>query len=155
MPRGYEIALDPVSAAVILGVAVVVGLLIGMMPVVRLWRLNINNALREEGRGGTGGRSTNLLRRGLATAQVTIAFVLLIGAGLLLASFRNVLQIDPGFKRVGRGHRRRHAAGRRVQGRRGRPVRRTVADIRARAARRGERRRDDRRCRWPAITATA
>ncbi len=101
MPRGYEIALDPVSAAVILGVAIVVGLLIGLMPVVRLWRLNINNALREEGRGGTVGRSTNLLRRGLATAQVTIAFVLLIGAGLLLASFRNVLKIDPGFTASG------------------------------------------------------
>ena len=38
-----------------------------------------------------------MLRRGLAVAQVTIAFVLLIGAGLLLASFRNVLKIDPGF----------------------------------------------------------
>jgi predicted permease len=71
------------------------------MPVVRLWRLNINNALREEGRSGTAGRSTNLLRRGLATAQITIAFVLLIGAGLLLASFRNVLKIDPGFTASG------------------------------------------------------
>lgn len=101
MPRGHEIALDPVSAAVILGVAVVVGLLIGLMPVARLWRLNINNALREEGRSGTATRGTNLLRRGLAMAQVTIAFVLLIGAGLLLASFRNVLKIDPGFTATG------------------------------------------------------
>ena len=101
MPRGHEIALDPVSAAVILSVAVAVGLLIGMMPVARLWRLNINNALREEGRSGTAGRHTNLLRRGLATAQVTIAFVLLIGAGLLFASFRNVLKIDPGFTASG------------------------------------------------------
>ena len=97
MPRGHEIALDPVSVAVILGIAVIVGLVIGMMPVVRLWRLNINNALREEGRSGTAGRGTNLMRRALATGQVTIAFVLLIGAGLLLASFRNVLRIDPGF----------------------------------------------------------
>lgn len=101
MPRGHEIALDPVSVAVILGVALTVGLLIGLMPVARLWRLNINNALREEGRSGTAGRHTNLLRRGLATAQITIAFVLLIGAGLLLASFRNVLKIDPGFTASG------------------------------------------------------
>lgn len=97
MPRGHEIALDPVSAVTIMGVALVVGLLIGLVPVARLWKLNVNNALREEGRSGTAARSTNLLRRSLAIAQVTIAFVLLIGAGLLLASFRNVLRIDPGF----------------------------------------------------------
>ena len=96
MPRGFEIALDPVSAAVVIGTAVVVGMAIGMMPAARLWRINMNEALREEGRSGTSSRSTNLLRRGLAVAQVTIAFVLLIGAGLLLASFRNVLKIDPG-----------------------------------------------------------
>ena len=101
MPRGFEIGLDPVSAAVILGVAVTVGVLIGLMPVARLWRLNINNALREEGRSGTASRGTNLLRRSLAVAQVTIAFVLLIGAGLLLTSFRNVLKIDPGFSPTG------------------------------------------------------
>jgi predicted permease len=101
MPRGHEIALDPIAVAVILGTAVLVGLLIGMMPVARLWRLNINNALREEGRSGTSSRGTNLLRRSLAIGQVTIAFVLLIGAGLLLASFRNVLKIDPGFTASG------------------------------------------------------
>ena len=97
LPRGFEIALDPVAAAVVLGLAVLVGLLVGLVPVIHLARLNVNTALREEGRGGTSGRGTNLLRRGLAIAQVTIAFVLLIGAGLLLASFRAVLRIDPGF----------------------------------------------------------
>ncbi len=101
MPRGHEIALDPFSGAVILGTAIVVGILIGLMPVARLWRLNVNSALREEGRSGTAGRGTNLLRRALAVGQVTIAFVLLIGAGLLLASFRNVLKIDPGFTSSG------------------------------------------------------
>jgi predicted permease len=101
MPRGHEIGLDPMSAAVILGMAVTIGLLIGLMPVARLWRLDLNSTLREEGRGGTAGRMTNRLRLGLATAQVTIAFVLLIGAGLLLVSFRNVLRIDPGFTASG------------------------------------------------------
>ena len=97
MPRGYDIALDPWSAAVILAIALVVGLAIGLMPVIRLSRLDVNGALREEGRSGTASRGTSLVRRTLATAQVTIAFVLLIGAGLLLASFRQVLKIDPGF----------------------------------------------------------
>jgi predicted permease len=97
MPRGYDIALDPWSAGVILAVALVVGLAIGLMPVIRLARLDVNSALREEGRSGTASRGTSLVRRVLATAQVTIAFVLLIGAGLLLASFRQVLKIDTGF----------------------------------------------------------
>ena len=61
--------------------------------------MNVNATLREEGRGGTSGRGAHLLRRGLATAQVAIAFTLLIGAGLLLASFRAVLKLDPGFIR--------------------------------------------------------
>ena len=98
LPRGYEIALDPVSVVIISAVALGVGLLIGLVPVFRLARLNVNSTLREEGRGGTSSRGTNLLRRGLATAQVAIAFTLLIGAGLLLASFRAVLKLDPGFE---------------------------------------------------------
>ena len=97
MPRGYDIALDPWSAGVILATAFVVGIVIGLMPIVRLSRLDVNGALREEGRSGTAGRGTSLVRRTLAIAQVTVAFVLLIGAGLLLASFRQVLRIDPGF----------------------------------------------------------
>jgi predicted permease len=101
MPRGHEIGLDPTSAAIILSVAVAIGLLTGLMPVTRLRRLNLSSSLREDGRGGTAGRTTNRLRRGLATAQVTIAFILLIGAGLLLVSFQNVLRIDPGFTASG------------------------------------------------------
>jgi putative ABC transport system permease protein len=101
LPRGFEIRLDPTGAAVIFGATLVVGLAIGLVPVARLARLNLNGALREEGRGGTGGRGTTLLRRGLATAQVAIAFVLLVGAGLMLASFRAVLHLDPGFDPAG------------------------------------------------------
>jgi putative ABC transport system permease protein len=101
LPRGFEIRLDPISVALIFGLALAVGLLIGLVPVARLARLNLNGALREEGRGGTSGRGTNLLRRGLATAQVAIAFVLLVGAGLMLASFRAVLRLDPGFDPAG------------------------------------------------------
>jgi predicted permease len=97
MPRGHDIALDPWSVGVIFSLAVASGLLFGAMPLTKLSRLDVNAALREEGRGGTSSRSTNLLRRGLATAQVTIAFVLLIGAGLLAVSFRKALHLDPGF----------------------------------------------------------
>jgi predicted permease len=97
MPRGHEIALDPIVVAVVLGLALAVGLALGLVPLARLMRQNVTTALREEGRGGTSGRGATFVRRALATAQVAIAFVLLIGAGLMFASFRAALGIDPGF----------------------------------------------------------
>jgi predicted permease len=101
LPRAHEIRLDPVGAAAILGLAVGVGLLVGLVPVMRLSRMNVNSALREDGRGGTSGRVASVMRRTLAMAQVAIAFVLLVGAGLLVASFREVLHINPGFEPAG------------------------------------------------------
>jgi predicted permease len=101
LPRGHEISLDMMAVVVAAGLTLLVGVLIGMAPVVRLRLMNVNNTLREEGRGGTVSRRTNLVRRGLATAQVSLAFVLLIGAGLMTASFREVLRIEPGFEPEG------------------------------------------------------
>jgi predicted permease len=97
LPRGYEIGLDAVSVAMIVALTVVVGLAIGVAPVLRLRRMNLNVELREESRGGTAGRRANLARRVLAVVQVTIALMLLVVAGLLLASFRAVLHLDYGF----------------------------------------------------------
>jgi putative ABC transport system permease protein len=101
LPRGYEIGLDLASAGVMVGLIVLVGILLGAAPALRLRRMNLNTELREESRGGTSGRRANLIRRVLATAQVAIALLLLIGAGLLLASFRAVLRLDYGFRPEG------------------------------------------------------
>ena len=97
IPRGDEIRLDMVSVAVAAGLTLLVGVLIGIIPVARLSHMNVNATLRDEGRGGTVSKATNLWRRGLAAAQISLACVLLIGAGLLAASFKRVLAIDPGF----------------------------------------------------------
>jgi len=101
LPRAYEIDLDVPSVLVSLGLTVAVGLAIGLAPASRLWRMNLNAELREEGRGGTSGRRAHVVRRALAMAQVAIAFVLLVGAGLLFASFRAVLDLDFGFEPSG------------------------------------------------------
>lgn len=74
-----------------------VGFAIGVAPVVRLRRMNVNVELREENRGGTSGRRGNRVRRALATLQVAIALVLVVGAGLLVFSFRAILHLDLGF----------------------------------------------------------
>ena len=101
LPRGYEIQLDPVGLAFAAVLVLGVGLVLGVAPAFRLRYLNLNAALREESRGGTSGRRAQQVRKGLAIAQVAIALVLLIGAGLLLASFRAVLNMDYGFTPAG------------------------------------------------------
>jgi predicted permease len=97
LPRGEEIRLDGVVVAFTLGAAALIGAVLGMIPVANVLPANLTIVLREEGRTGTSGRGARTLRRALVIAQVAFAFMLLVGAGLLFASFRRVLAIDPGF----------------------------------------------------------
>jgi predicted permease len=97
LPRGEEIRLDGVVIAYTLAIAAVIGLVLGLIPVASVLPLNLTSVLREEGRGGTAGAGARTLRRALVVAQVGFAFILLVGAGLLFASFRQVMAVDPGF----------------------------------------------------------
>jgi predicted permease len=97
LPRGAEIRMDGIVIAYTLGVSALVGVLLGAIPVMAGLPADLSRILREEGRTGTSGRGARTLRRALVVTQVAVAFVLLIGAGLLFASFRRVLMIDPGF----------------------------------------------------------
>lgn len=101
LPRGEDIGLDWQTASLVFVLAIVVGLLAGLMPVMQLPRANLGTILREGGRAGSASGAAGRVRRMLATTQVALAFVLLIGAGLLLASFRAVLRIDAGFRADG------------------------------------------------------
>ncbi|MBI2832906.1 MAG: ABC transporter permease [Acidobacteria bacterium] len=101
IPRGAEIQLDAIAVIYTLSVAASVGVLIGLIPLAAILRANLSSVLREESRTGTGGRGARALRRTLVVAQVAFAFVLLLGAGLLAASFRHVLAVDPGFRSQG------------------------------------------------------
>ena len=101
LPRSHEIRLDWQAAGAMLTLAAAVGVATGLIPLVRLSRINVTDVLRDAGRGATTGTTAGTLRRLMATAQVALAFMLLIGAALLLASFRAVLAIDPGFEPAG------------------------------------------------------
>ncbi len=101
LPRGEEIRLDGVVVAYTVAVASVIGIVLGLIPIANVLPANLTAVLREEGRGGTAGRGARTLRRALVVAQVAFAFVLLIGAGLLFASFRQVLAVQPGFNQDG------------------------------------------------------
>jgi len=97
IPRGSEIALDGTVMFYILVLSFVVGVAIGLIPLLHMLRVDLNLALRAEGRTETGGRSARILRNGLVVSQIALALVLLVGAGLLLASFQRVLAVKPGF----------------------------------------------------------
>jgi predicted permease len=97
IPRGSEISLDGTTVFYVLGISLVVGLLIGIIPVAQGLRVNLSSVFREEVRTTSGGRGARALRNGLVMAQIAFALVLLMGAGLLLASFQRVLAIRPGF----------------------------------------------------------
>ncbi len=101
LPRGGEIGLDGAVAAYTIGLVAVVGVLVTVLPVLRLRHLDVAGAIREEGRSGTASRRMLAIRRGLVAGQVAFALVLLVGAGMLLASFGRVLAIDPGFRAEG------------------------------------------------------
>jgi predicted permease len=101
LPRGEEIRLDGIVVAYTIAVAAAIGFILGLIPVATVLPANLTVLLREESRGGTSGRGARSLRRALVVAQVGFAFVLLIGAGLLFASFRQVLAVDPGFNADG------------------------------------------------------
>jgi predicted permease len=101
LPRAHEISIDSTVFALTFGLALLLGFAVGVAPAIHLARASLSDMLREESRSGTSGRSTRYMRRGLVVSQVALAFVLLVGAGLLLASFQRLLRVDPGFRASG------------------------------------------------------
>jgi predicted permease len=100
-PRAHEVRMDGAVVLVSLALAVVAGLFVGLFPLANVSKIGINDALREGSRTGTTGKKTRSVRQLLVAAQIGFAFALLVGAGLLLASFRQLLQVDPGFSSQG------------------------------------------------------
>ncbi|HWC99424.1 MAG TPA: ABC transporter permease [Candidatus Sulfopaludibacter sp.] len=97
LPRASEVRVDGTVILAMLLMATVVGIIVGLIPSIQVMRARVNDVLREESRSGTGGKRSRRVRQVLIVAQVGLAFVLLAGAGLLLASFRQLLHVDPGF----------------------------------------------------------
>jgi len=81
-----------------LGVTMLTALAFGAVPAFHAARANPGNTLGETGRDLSGGVSGRYLRRVLVVAEVAVAVVLLVGAGLLMRSFQRLRQVDIGFK---------------------------------------------------------
>jgi putative ABC transport system permease protein len=96
LPRTSEIRLDGRVLAFAASLAIGTGLLFGLVPALLMARRATAQSLREGGRGllrGRGGR----LRGALVIGEIALAMMLLAGAGLLIRSFNQLRQVDPGF----------------------------------------------------------
>jgi predicted permease len=98
LPSGVGLSLDARVIGFTLLLVALVGIGVGLIPVIAMRRANMAQVIREEGRTGTQGRGARVIRRVLVTSQVAFALMLLIGAGVLLASFDRILSINPGFR---------------------------------------------------------
>lgn len=100
-PQGNAVSIDGTVLAFTFALGLALAIVIGLIPILSLRHMNLSQVFREEGRSGTASRGARTVRRVLVSAQVAFAFMLLIGAGLLLASFQRVLAVKPGFDATG------------------------------------------------------
>lgn len=100
-PRAYEVRIDAKVAAVGFLMAIGAGALISVLALLGLSIKRFHGVLRDDNRTGTTGKGARRVRQSLVVAQIGFAFALLVGAGLLLASFRELLRADPGFRSDG------------------------------------------------------
>jgi putative ABC transport system permease protein len=101
IPRLDEVGIDARILAATLAVSLLVGTAFGLVPTLKARRVDLQSALRSEpGVAETGGRR-GLVQSGLVIAELALAVVLVVGAGLLLKSFWQIQQVDPGFRAEG------------------------------------------------------
>jgi putative ABC transport system permease protein len=99
LPRLDQIAIDGGVLAFALALSVATGIAFGLAPAIQVARADPAPALKEGGRSAT---SSGLrLRRALVVAEVAVAVVLLVGAGLMVRSFLELLEVDLGFRTEG------------------------------------------------------
>ena len=97
LPRAASIRIDATVLLYALGVSTLAGLLFGLLPAIRATSRNLQGVLRAGSRGSVG-NAGNRLRGALVVAEVALAVVLVVGAGLATKSFARLLEIDPGFQ---------------------------------------------------------
>jgi putative ABC transport system permease protein len=97
LPEGIPIGVDVRVLLFTLITSLLAGILFGTIPALQLARADPNASLRDEGRGISAGRTRARMKNLLVVAQVALSLLLLVGAGLLLRSFVQLLHADPGF----------------------------------------------------------
>jgi predicted permease len=100
LPRATEVALDPAVLGFTLLVSVLTGVVFGLAPLVHVSPDTLVTSLKEGGTKGAAGTARHHVRRALAIAEVTLAVMLVTGAGLMLRTVMNLTRVDSGFDRA-------------------------------------------------------
>jgi predicted permease len=98
LPRGAAIGIDGTALVFTAAIALLAGIGFGGAPLFHVLRRDLNEVFRGGERSGTAGRAAAWVRSSLVVCQFALAFILLIGSGLLTMSFARLLKVDAGFK---------------------------------------------------------
>lgn len=99
-PYFISLGLDGTALLILVATTLLTGLLFGVLPAVRMSRVDLNTSIRDGDRAGAGARSTRL-RSALVMTEVALSVVLMIGALLLMRSYRNLQGTELGFDEQG------------------------------------------------------
>jgi putative ABC transport system permease protein len=99
LPRTAEVTVDPFVLLFTLAVSLVTGIVFGLAPLMHTRAKGLVNALKEGGAKGATGAARHHIRQGLVMAEVALAVMLVIGAGLLIRTVYNLAMVDAGFER--------------------------------------------------------
>ncbi|HXG67845.1 MAG TPA: ABC transporter permease [Blastocatellia bacterium] len=97
LPRINEVAIDGSTLAFTFALTLLTGLGFGLAPALQASKPDLNETLKDAGRGSSGGVHRARVRNALVVAEVALALVLLVGGGLLIRSFIQLQQVKPGF----------------------------------------------------------
>jgi predicted permease len=97
LPRLHEITIDVPALLFTVGIALLVSFGIGMIPAIKYTRTDLRGALSESGRGQSQSRERQRARKVLVAVQVALSLVLLICSGLMIRTFRALVNVNPGF----------------------------------------------------------
>ena len=95
-PYWIKFTMDTTVFAFLVGVCFATGLLFGIVPALQVSKTNLNDILKEGGRGNAGGRRARWLASSMVIAELALTIVLLAGAGLMIRSFMKLYALDIG-----------------------------------------------------------
>jgi predicted permease len=98
MLSGATVNLNSTVLVFVAGVVALAAFIFGLAPALHSTKPDVQSELKEGGRTSSGGVAQNRLRGALAVAEISLALILLIGAGLMMKSLYRLLQVDPGFR---------------------------------------------------------
>jgi putative ABC transport system permease protein len=101
IPRFDQVRLDGSVVLFTLGLVLVTGCVFGLVPVFHSTGRNLREPLQDGGKTSAGTTSGQRTRSALVVAEIAVALVVLVGAGLMIQSFRRLLEVNPGFRTKG------------------------------------------------------